>query len=144
VSEPNKFFLQSATILWPSIFTPSVLERGEEPRYRVSFALPEGFVPPKWVFVKTTDGKYGLPVGTRFINVQSLKPMPIFGVSESLMQTAACTMQSPDKALHRAQADVVISSWEGRNGSVYLIAEAIRVTSALTLPTFEKYLGDLR
>lgn len=144
MSDHGKFFLQGATILWPSVFTPSVLDRGEDAKYRVSFALPEAFVPPKWVFVKTTDGKYGLPAGTRFISTQSLKPMPIFGVPESLIQTAASTMQSPDKALHFAQADVVISPREGRNGSVYLIAEAIRVTSALALPTFDTYLGDLK
>ena len=143
MSEPEKFFMRGAAILWPSLFAPSVIERGEEAKYRCNFTVPEGVVPPEWAFVKTTS-KYGLPENTRYISVQSLKPMPVFGVSESLIADAARTMQSPDRSLHRAQADVVLRPWEGRNGAVYLIADAIRVTSELTLPTFETFLGDLQ
>lgn len=144
MSEPGKFVMRGSTILWPSLFVPSAIDRGEDAKYRCSFTLPEGFVPPKWAFVKTADGKYSLPSGTRFVSTQSLRAMPIFGLPESLILTAANTMQSPDKALHGAQADVVLSPWEGRNGAVYLIAEAINVTSWKPLPTFETYLGDLR
>lgn len=138
-----RLFIQGVMILWPSLFVPSKIDFDDRsPKYRCSFTLPEGFEPPKWVYFKIADGRYDIPVGTRYVSVQSLNQIPVFGVDESVIKAAASTMQKVDKTLHGAQADVILSFREGRNGAVFLNAEAIRVVAPIALPTFETYLGN--